>query len=412
MQGKQSVVKDFQTKFLDCLSDIALSQFYSALQSRDHIYFIVDTEAHDSSVFEGYIVNFINSKIGRPYVLSYEKIGKETSFANTVLPLIFLRSDFSAKIAEKCGDEKITVILRSCIKGSGHLFYIAKKFLECRNCSPTERRKLGLDYDLSDDDNAIDFFEECLRLYEKAYGERPAFIFKELNPNLRIMSLNSTLSFFKRIERLPTVFFLIIPKQSEYCIMPLWDKFPYIKLNKIKHDEVARLIKSTINDEFAFTDRGLQLFCRKMRSLYGNEIPSTPLITALTDLFSFKKANNLNKLDVDVILKFFSVSFVKIRRPVPRPPSKCKSPYFGSEVERLTNECIRLKLDPHTALPFPFRYVLWHIKRGNIEYNKEGDFFISRRYIGLEFKKLTKVLSKLGYKYKTGTGKWVFSPNT
>jgi hypothetical protein len=364
-------------------------------------------------MFEEEIISAINSKIGKPYVLNFEKIGKETSFAKTILPIIFLRSDFSAKIAEECGNDKIAVILKSCVKGSGSLFPIAKKFLECKSCSPLERSKIGLKYDLSDDDKAIEFFKECLHLYERTFGEKTAFILKDLNPSYRVISLNSTLSFFKEIEKLPTAFFLIIPKQSEYCIMPLWDKFTFVRLNKIKHEDIAELIRITINDEFAFTEKGLQLFCRKMRSLYGNKIPATPLITALSDLLSFKKAKGLDEIDYDVVLNFFSTSSVNVESPKPRLPSKCKSPYFGNEIERLTAECWRLGLDPHKALPYTFRCVLWHMMRGNIEYNKNGDYFVLRRYLGQrKFKELSKVLNNLGYKYVPETGKWVFFPNT
>jgi len=414
LSGIQSAIcelpKNFQ-KFFNYLSNVVLGQFYSKLQSRNHVYFIIDTEARDSSLFEEKIVNAINSNIGKSYVLNFEKIGKEISFAKTVLPLIFLRSDFSVKIAEKCGSNKVAIILQSCIRGSGSLFSIAKKFLECRTCSPSERSKLGFEYDLSDDDNALEFFKECLHLYERTFGEKPAFVLKDLNPSYRVMSLNSTLSFLRKIEKLPTAFFLIIPKQSEYCIMPLWDKFTYVRLNKIKNEDIANLIKRTINDEFAFTERGLQLFCRKMRSIYGNEISATPLITALSDLLSFKKTKSLNKIDYGVVLNFFSTSFVKVKPPKPKPPSKGKSPYFGNEIERLTTECWKLGLDPNKALPYPFRCVLWHMRRGNIKYNKNGDFFVIQRYLGLlEFKKLARVLNELGYKKTPGTGKWVFSP--
>jgi hypothetical protein len=397
-------------KFLDNLSNVVLGQFYSKLEPRNHVYFIIDTEAGDSSIFEEKIVNAINSNIGKSYVLNFEKIGKGTSFAKTILPLIFLRSDFSVKIAEKCGSDKVAVILQS-IRGSGSLFSIAKKFLECRTCSSLERSRLGFEYDLSDDDNALEFFKQCLHLYERTFGEKPAFVLKNLNISYKVMSLNSTFSFFQKIEKLPTAFFLIIPKQSEYCIMPLWDKFTYVRLNKIKHEDIANLIKRTINDEFAFTERGLQLFCRKMRSIHGNEIPATPLITALSDLLSFKKTKGLNKIDYGVVLNFFSTSFVKVKPPKPKPPSKGKSPYFGNEIERLTTECRKLGLDPNKALPYSFRCVLWHMRRGNIKYSKNGDFFVIQRYLGLqEFKKLARALNELGYKKTTGTGKWVFSP--
>ena len=412
--GRWPVDMGFQTKFqkfFDYISDIVLGQFYSKLELRNHVYFIIDTEARDSSIFEEKIVRAICSKVGKAYVINFEKIGKGTSFVKTILPLIFLRSDFSGKIAEKCGNDKIAIILRSCIKGSGGMFSTAKKFLECRNCSPAERSKLGLEYDLSDDDNALEFFKECLHLYKRTFGDGPAFVFKDLSPSYSVMSLNSTFRFLKEIEKLPTAFFLIIPKQFEYCLMPLWDKFTCVRLNKIKHKDIAELIRSTVNDEFAFTERGLQLFCRKMRSMFGNEISATPLITALSDLLSFKKTKGWNEIDHNVVLNFFSTSFVEIKSPQPRSPSKCKSPYFGNEIERLTRECWRLGLEPHKALPYTFRYVLWHMEKGNIEYNKNGDFFEFRRYLGIqEFKKLARVLNELGYKGMPRTGRWIFSP--
>lgn len=409
LSGQQSSNKMFHAKLIDYLSDIVLKQVYSALCLQKHVYFIIDTEMHDISIFKDKIMEFVRA-VGKPYVVKYEKLGKGESFAKIILPLIFLRSEFSVRIAKECANEKIAIIFKSCVEGSGNLFHISKKFLECKKCSSLERKKLGLDYDLSKDENALDFFRKSLQLYVRAFNENPIFIFEELEPNFRVMSLSSTLSFLKELEELPTVFLLIIPKQLEYCVMPLWDKFPYVRLSKVKYEDVVKLIEK-ISDELTFTERGVQLFCGKMRNLYGNEISAKPLITALDDLLGFKKVYNLNVIDADNISKFFSISYIEVNPPTPRPPSKCKSPYFGSEVERLTKECTRLNLDPHKALPFPFRYVLWHIRRGNIEYNKEEDFFIARKYLrASDFKKLSKVLNKLGYEYRAGTRKWVFSP--
>jgi hypothetical protein len=90
------------------------------------------------------------SKIGKPYILDYAKIGTGPTFVQRVISLILLTSDFSfdlmqgsvqpkeIRVLKAWGEAKTTTISR-----------IAQKFLECRRCSPSEKRSLGVHRDRS-----------------------------------------------------------------------------------------------------------------------------------------------------------------------------------------------------------------------------------------------------------------------
>ncbi len=401
----------------DILSRIVLEPCCSAFHLGNKVCFVIDTEADDSYTFEDNIKELVNSNLGVPYILTLKKIKGGISFARGVLSLIFLRSNFSSDLLNRGENGKVTKILKHCIEGSGNLFRISKKFLECKKCTDSEKKKLGVKYDLSCDANALIFFQKCLQIYQTVFRRSPAFIVRYINPDTEILCAKSTLKFLREIEDLPTSLIVVIPRKFEYRILPIWDDFPCIRLKKIKYKEIESLLKSVCGSKFSeelrFSEGALQLFCQKMRSLFGNEVCASSLIRALSDLVSYKKLHKLDIIDRDIVLNLFSTSPVEVKPPKPRSPSECKSPYFGSEIERLTKECKRLNLDPHFALPFSFRYVLLQIRKGNIKYDSSKDVFICCRYMRInEFKKLSRELNKLGYRYLHGTRTWIFSPHT
>lgn len=403
-------------KLRDLLSKRVLAHCYTSFQSEERVHFIVDTKVQDSFIFEDKIIEIATLYMGNPYTVNFEKIKEGMTFAQNILPLVYLKSNFSLDLVKKVKQGQILKVLKTCIKGSGDLFRISQKFLECRKCSDSEKKKLGLKYDLSSDEMAVKFFRQTLEIYKKRFNRDAVFIFRNMKPNFKIMNLSSTLTFLEKLEKFPTALILIVPKQFEHCLLPVWDKFSYIRLNKIDYGEIETVIKSLyedpkVNEDLNFNEGAIQLFCRRMRSLFGKEVPASSLIKAFDDLLSYKKLHDLDIIDVKVINDFFSTSQLKIGTPTARPPSAYKTSYFRSEIDRLTAECKRLKLDPRYALPYPFKKVLWHLRKGDIIYNEEKDIFICRKYMRYnEFQKLSQSLSKIGYKYIRGTRTWVLSP--
>ena len=393
-----------------------LKQCYPAFKSGKHVHFIIDTHARDSFLFEGQILKIVNSYLGKPYTIDFARIGIGTTLAQKLLPLIFLKSEFSLDLLKKGRRRKPIRIFRIWAEEtSSALFRISQKFLECRKCSDSERKKLGLDHDLSSEEDAIKFFEECVELYTRFFHRDAVFFFRNMRPNTQMMSSPSTLRFLEKIEReLPTAIVMVIPKQIEHYLLPIWDRYSYVVLQKIIYEDIEKIVErvcasSDIQEELEFSQDGIQLFCRRMRSLFGKKIPASAIIRAINDAISFKKLHQVDVINSKVVSELFSTIQVKFGSPKARPPSECKSPYFGREVERLIRECQRHELDPDSALPYPFRYALWNIRNGYIIYDVGDDTFMCRRFLEYKhFKNLSRSLYRLGYMYVHGTRSWVF----
>ena len=413
-------VSKFQRELCEILSEKVLEEFIPALQSGRHLYFLIDTHTHDSDFFEDHILDAIDSHLGIPYKVDFAKIGRGRTFVQTLLPLIFLKTQFPFNLLKNTRHGKSIRILKMWAEeASGSLSRTCQKFLECRECSDSEKSKLGLDHDLSNDEDAIEFFRECVESHSRFNSRNAVFLFKNMRFNKKMMDLPSTLRFLEKVEsELPTAFVMIVPRQVEYFLMSLWNRFAHVLLLKINSDDIQGIVekicrKPGTRGKLKFSREGIQLFCRRMFSLFGKGIPASAIITALNDAIGYAELHQIDMIDAGDISDLFSTIQVKIGVPVPRPPTECKSPYFGPELERLTRECKRRELDPHYVLPYPFRYVLWNMENGYILYEKGKDEFNCRKRLRYgHFRKISRSLYKLGYKYRHGTGSWLFSPSS
>ena len=417
LHASESFISKVQLKLREILAEKVLKQCYPTFKSGRRVYIMIDTPTRDSVFFEHQILDIVNSYLGNPYTIDFAKIGGGRTFVQRLLPLIFLKSNFSLDLLKKARHREQIRILRIWAEGKSiPLSRISQKFLECRKCSDSEKKKIGLDHDLSIEEDAIKFFKECVELYAKLFRRDAVFFFRNLRLNKRMMGSPSTLKFLEKIEReLPTALVMIIPKQIEYHLLPVWDKFCYVVIQMVDSEDIEKIVEKicripNVQGKLDFSRDGLQQFCREMRRLFGKKIPASVIIRAISDAISYKKLHHLDAINAGVVRNLFSTIKVKIGLPVPRSPTKCKSPYFADEVERLTRECERRGFDPHYVLPYAFRDVLWHIRNGDIKYHRSDDIFTCRRYMEYRhFKSLSRSLYRLGYRYVRGTRSWVFS---
>ena len=408
---------EVQSEICRILADEILAELYEKLNKKRHVYLIVDNSASDCDLLESQILRVLSSNYGDPYVIDYGKIGSLTTFAQSLIPLIFLHSEFSTDLIKRDNKSKPAKIIARWLHGkTSAISILCQKFLECRECSSKELRKLEVNNDLSIEDDAIDFLSSSIEAYAGVPPKAAVFYLKNVKPSLpQLANIESTRRFLREVEHLSCVLAMIFPKQIEYKLSPFWDEFEYANIKPVSFSSIPNLVKRLSECrklELHLDEEACEQFSRSMRYLHGNSIPGSALMTAVSDLIGFKRLENIDKVEAEHIRRFFSTTKTQVAGPKPRNPAESKSPYFSNEFERMTRECEAMGLDPHTALPYYFRDVSWHIQNGDIAYNEREDAFRCLRYLDYNyFRELSRSLYKMGYKYVVGSRQWVFSPS-
>jgi len=395
-----------------------LTPVCEALSPSKKLCFIIDTPNCDAEFLEDDFLKQIRSRLGKPYCVDFAQIGPRITFAQTLFALIFLRSLFPLDLikSRKTGTEEN--ILRIFIeKKEDPSSRIAQRFLECRRLTVNERRRLGVDHDLSNTKNAVKFFAGCVKSFNESFNKVPVFYFR--NPKIDKDTLRSVTTniFITEVQsRIRAIFIMIIPKNAEYLLLPIEDTCAIIRLpalnSDILKDTVLRVWKTSCFDrKLSFSEDGLREFCSVMRHIYGKTVSALALAKALTDIAGHAILEGSERISAESIRRLFSDDVVKVKPPVPRRPRTSILPYFGSEIERLTRECEIRGLDPHYAIPWDFRNVLRYISSGFLRYSADDDTFETLRYVDRNrWKELNASLRSMGYRY-VGQGKWVFSPD-
>jgi hypothetical protein len=385
--------------------------------SHQKIYFIVDTSYNDADFLEEHILMQIKTQLGEPYAVDYAIIGSGITLVQDLLAMIFLKSEFPLSLLKKKQLEVYDKIFRVLLeKRERPQLEIVQKFLECKHLSNLQRQKLGINFDLSDTKNAIEFFRQCVNSYAKFFNHAPIFYFRNLKFNKDSFMSQTTIKFIKTVQReLPCAFIFKVQKDFEYMLLYVEGICDVIRLSTLDSDElddiIARIHRSLRNKKkLDFTNEGLKEFCNAMHHIYGKTISASALVKALSDLEGHATISNSNKISAEIVKELFSVDTVKIKPPIPREPRASLSPYFANEVERLTRQCEAFGLNPHYSLPWNFRNVLKYIVYGCLKYCRDEDTFQILKYIQRQsWLKLDSSLRSMGYRY-VGNGKWAFSP--
>jgi hypothetical protein len=401
----------------DAIAKEILEPLCKGFQSRQRIYFVVDTANNDVDFLQDQVLTQIKTQLGEPYVVDYATIGSRSTLAQDLLAMVFLKSEFPATLLKKKQIEVHDKVFRILLeKREGSLLEIAQRFLECRSLNDRQRQKLGIDFDLSDMKNAVEFFKQCVGSYLKFFNKMPVFYFRNLKFDQDSLKSYTNIKFIKTVQKeVSCVFILKVPKNYDYLLLYVEDICAVIRLSTLDsanlNDIVSRICRSLrTKRKVDFTEEGLEEFSKLMRHIHGKTVSASALAKTLLDLEGHAMIKGEEQISAKIVRELLSPDTIKIKPPIPRQPKVGLSPYFANEVERLTRYCEVFGLDPHYSLPWNFRKVLKYISYGCLKYSHDDDAFQILRYIQHRYwLELDSSLRSMGYRYM-GNGKWVFSP--
>lgn len=401
----------------DAIAKELLDPLRESFQSYQKVHFIVDTPDKDADFLQDCILTEVRARLGEPFIVDFAEVGSGVTLVQDLLAMVFLKSEFPvALLSTKKKGTQIEIFRIFYEKTDQSLLETVQRFLECKRLNDHQKRKLNIDSDLSDFRNAVGFFAESVHSYFHYAKKMPVFYFR--NPKLEKDGLkaHSTTRFFTEVQKeIPCVFVLKVLRDTEYLLLYVEDYCTITRLPALdsEHlsDSVSRICKTSRSRRKArFTEEGLREFCSVMSHIHGKTLSASALTKALLDAEGHAKLNNSETISAETVRELFSVATVNVTRPKPREPRIGLSPYFATEVERLTKQCRIFGLDPHYALPWNFKKVMSHINYGSLRYCQDSDTFETLRYIGHQYwLDLDSALRLMGYRY-AGGGKWVFSP--
>jgi hypothetical protein len=391
-----------------------LLQTSDNLRRDQKVYFIVDTHHKDLDFLEDYFMAQIQTQLGDPFIVDFAEIGSGTTMVQDLITMVFLKSPFLEVLDDRLKKEEkkgIFVHLKNTKVSS-----IIQRFLECKGLNDSQKKKLGVNFDLSENKKAVEFFEECINSYIVHFNRKPVFYFR--NPKLEKESLGAyaTLKFLKKVQENGFCHIILkASKNSEYLLLRLEEFCTVLRITTIDcetlSDRILRMAKSPmLRNRLKFSEEGLREFCRAMSRIHHKTISSSALSKALLDIEGQAMLKDSTQISAKDVSELFSIQTVKITPPKPLRPRLSLAPYFANEVERLTKQCRVFGLDPHYSLPWSFRLVLRYISYGSLRYNEKNDTFellrfLQRKYWG----ELDSALRSMGYRY-SGGAKWVFEP--
>lgn len=213
------------------------------LTNKQNVYFIVDTTDNDAEFLQESLLKNFETSLGVPYVVSFADIGSKTTLVQDLLSMIFLKTHFLEDLLHtKCNNKK--EVFRKLSKETNISFLEAvQRFLECKKLTRSQKEILTFEEDLSDYENAVDFFIQCLSSYQQYFKKRPVFYFKDIVFTRESITASLTASFFAKLKvEIPCVMLFKVKKSAEYTVLPLEREFCVIRLATVECSTLIQFV--------------------------------------------------------------------------------------------------------------------------------------------------------------------------
>ena len=388
-----STLRDFYSELLDVLFDRCFpKETFKELfiDNSSGVYFLVDRDGCDLNLFEATLSNRLWSLGIELFPVNFARFaGTRRAFVQTLTTLVFLSSNFGARLVENAKDKKdgLIRILDLSLQNN----QAAIRFLQCKSLDPHEMSEVRISKDLSRTDDALRFLEFSVRRFNELSSRVPLFYFKSIPWTADYIALDtSVFRLFELIAVWKTRGFIVLTGT-----MPDTEIFNEAR-RSVKPD-IRRLLKAvclrTLTSQEAYETiyHSLWNLSKKQRESSVRAHPFTPEVIRLMIRKLFKEPTSINRLSKTLMDVWGKV--VAEHRA-----SAC----YDDVIDILSEAPLR-RIEE--SLPTRLELVQEYYSRGQIAYDRSKDVFKPLGYLW-NFWEIDGKLRSLGYRYDRSIRGW------